>query len=241
MTTRILVVDDIKSIRQTLGAILVDEGHNVAMAENGYQAIEAVKKAHFDVIFIDIKMPGINGVQTFREVKKVDPAAVVIMMTASTQEDLVRDAVQEGAYAVVYKPFSIERIVSVIESALRQTLILVVDDTFTDSETLKVMLEESGYNVIAAGSGAEALSRVKEKQFDIIFLNVKLPDMDCVDLFREVKQVDPEVAVIMMTGYSEEELLHRAVSEGAYACVYKPFNAGRILTLVGEIAHRRRE
>ncbi|MFQ6122336.1 MAG: response regulator, partial [Dehalococcoidales bacterium] len=64
--TNVLVVDDLQSIRLTLGGILEDEGYNVVTAENGYQAIEAVKKTHFDVIFMDIKMPGINGVQTFR-------------------------------------------------------------------------------------------------------------------------------------------------------------------------------
>jgi len=116
--TNILVVDDLKGMRVTLGRILEDEGHNVVLAENGYQAIEAAKQTSFDLIFMDIKMPGINGVQTFREVKKINPQAAVIMMTAYSVEDLVREALEEGAYAVVYKPFDIENIVSIIESAL---------------------------------------------------------------------------------------------------------------------------
>ena len=95
--TNILVVDDIRSMRVTLGGILEDKGHNVVMVENGYQAIEAVKKTLFDVIFIDIKMPGINGVQTFREIKKIDRKAVVIMMTAYAVEDLRKEALEEGA------------------------------------------------------------------------------------------------------------------------------------------------
>jgi len=53
----ILVVDDLRSIRLTLGGILEDKGHNVVTAENGYQAIEAARKTHFDAIFMDIKMP----------------------------------------------------------------------------------------------------------------------------------------------------------------------------------------
>ena len=118
MGTNILVVDDLKGMRVTLGRILEDEGHNVVLAENGYQAIEAAKQTSFDLIFMDIKMPGINGVQTFREVKKINPQAAVIMMTAYSVEDLVREALEEGAYAVVYKPFDIENILSIIESAL---------------------------------------------------------------------------------------------------------------------------
>jgi len=118
METNILVVDDLKGMRVTLGRILENEGHNVVLAENGYQAIEAAKQTSFDLIFMDIKMPGINGVQTLREVKKINPQAAVIMMTAYSVEDLVREALEEGAYAVVYKPFDIENILSIIESAL---------------------------------------------------------------------------------------------------------------------------
>jgi len=239
MKINILVVDDLKSSRLTLGGILEDEGHNVVLAENGYQAIEAAKQLPFDIVFMDIKMPGINGVQTFREVKKINPRTVVIMMTAYSVEDLVREALEEGAYTVVYKPFEIEHIVSIIESALHKTLILVVDDYFADRETLKAILEERGYRVVTAETGADALARVKEKHFDIIFLDVKLPDVDGVKIFERVKVIDPEVAVIMMTGYSEEELVRRAVSQGAYTCIYKPLNVESILTLVGEISLKK--
>lgn len=239
MKTNILVVDDLKSSRLTLGGILEDEGHNVVLVENGYQAIEAAKQVPFDLVFMDIKMPGINGVQTFREVKKINPQAAVIMMTAYSVEGLVREALEEGAYAVVYKPFDMEHVVSIIESALHRTLILVVDDYFADQETLKAILEERGYRVVAAETGAEALARVKEKHFDIIFLDIRLPDIDGAYIFEQVKAIDPAATVIMMTGYSEEELVRRAISQGAYTCIYKPFDVERILTVVGEISRQR--
>jgi DNA-binding NtrC family response regulator len=240
MKTNVLVVDDLRSIRLTLGGILEDEGYNVVLAEDGYQAIEMAKQTTFDLIFMDIKMPGINGVQTFREIKRINPEAVVIMMTAYSVEDLVREAVEEGAYAVVYKPFDIDKIVSIIESALSKTLILIVDDSFTDREALKTILEERGYAVIATSTGAEALAMVKEKRFDIIFLDVKLPDIDGVEFFEQVKSIDPEVAVIMMTGYSETELMQKVISHGAYTCIYKPFSVDKIVTLVGELGWWRK-
>jgi two-component system response regulator HydG len=240
MKTNVRVVDDLRSIRLTLSGILEDEGYNVVMAENGYQAIEAAKQTPFDLVFMDIKMPGINGVQTFRELKKVNPQASVIMMTAYSVEDLVKEALEEGAYAVVYKPFDIEKIVSIIESALQKTLILIVDDSFTDRETLKAILEDKGYSVATASTGSEALAKVREKRFDIIFLDVKLPDIDGVDFFEQVKAIDPEVAVIMMTGYSETELMQRVISQGAYTCIYKPFNVDRVISLVGELSWWRK-
>ncbi len=56
---------------------------------------------------------------------------------------------------------------------------------------------------------------------------------------EQVKEIDPEVTVIMMTGYSEEELVRRAISQGAYTCIYKPFDVERILILIGQISRQR--
>jgi DNA-binding NtrC family response regulator len=239
--TNILVVDDLRSMRLTLGGILEDKGHNVVTVENGYQAIEAVRDAHFDAIFMDIKMPGINGVQTFREVKKIDPKAVVIMMTAYSVEELVKEALEEGAYAVVYKPFDIDRIIAIIEKLLERTLILVVDDQFADRETLKGILEDKGYRVATAQDGAEAIEMVRSKHYDIIFLDVRLPGMDGVETFEQVKKIDPQATVIMMTGYTEEDLVKRAITQGAYTCIYKPFDMENVISLVEDITKKRKE
>jgi len=235
--TNILVVDDLQSMRMTLGGILEDKGYNVVTVEDGYQAIEAVKKTHYNAIFMDIKMPGINRVQTYREVKKIDPQATVIMMTAYSVEDLVKEALEEGAYAIAYKPFDIDKIIALIEELLgEKTLILVVDDQFGDRETLKVILEDKGYRVATAANGVEALEMVKERHYDIIFLDIRLPGIDGVETFEKVKEVDPKAVVIMMTGYTEEDLIKRAVSGGAYTCIYKPFDMEKVIDLVEEIA-----
>ncbi len=240
--TNILVVDDLRSIRLTLGGILEDNGYQVVTVEDGYQAIEAAGKTHFDAVFMDIKMPGINGVQTFREVKKIDPEATVIMMTAYSVEDLVKEALDEGAYAIVYKPFDIDRIIAIIEKSLhKKILILVVDDQFSDRETLKQILEDKGYRVATARDGAEAIEMVKSRHYDIIFLEVRLPDMDGVETFEQVKKIDSRATVIMMTGYTEDNLVKRAISAGAYTCIHKPFDIEKVIALVENLAKERKE
>ena len=238
----VLIVDDLQNIRLTLGGILEDEGHNVVTVEDGYQAIEAVKKAHFDAIFMDIKMPGINGVETYREVKRIDPRAAVIMMTAYSVEDLVKEALEEGAYKIVYKPFDIDKIMSIVKELPHEKIrILVVDDRFADRETLKAILEDKGYRVATANDGAEAIEAAKEKHYDIIFLDVKLPDIDGVETFMQIKRINPTATVIMMTGYTEEDLVKRALGEGAYTCLYKPFDVEKVITLVETIAREKKK
>ena len=82
---------------------------------------------------------------------------------------------------------------------------------------------------------------VKQKHYNIIFLDVRLPDISGVETFEEVKKIDPDVAVIMMTGYSEEELVSKAVAEGAYTCIYKPFDLEKLTTLVEKISSEKKK
>ena len=110
-----LIVDDDPDMTETLADILTDMGYEVAIAENGYQAIEMVRQNKYDVALMDIKMPGINGVETFKEIKQIRPQIRVIMMTAYSVQDLIQEALKEGAYGVIYKPIDIDKLISLVE------------------------------------------------------------------------------------------------------------------------------
>ncbi|MFA5315939.1 MAG: response regulator [Dehalococcoidales bacterium] len=234
--TNILVVDDLRNIRITLGGILEDEGHHVVTVEDGYQTIEAVKKTHFDVIFMDIKLPGINGVQTFREVKKIDPETTVIMMTAYSVEDLIKEAMEEGAYAIIHKPFDIERILAIIQELLKdKVLIMIASHHSENGGKLKAALERLGYRVATALNGGEAIRLVRSRQFDIIFLDSRLPDGDGLDILAQVKKIDPTAMVIMMTEAADNLMEQKAAANGAYACLQPPHQVEEALALLENI------
>ncbi len=240
--TNILVVDDLRNMRLTLGGILEDEGYSVTMVEDGYQAIEAVRNRRFDAIFIDIKMPGIDGVQTFREIKKIDPDVAAVMMTAYSVEELVKEALEEGAHAIIYKPFDISMVIGIIEELLTtKTLVLVVDDHHADRETLKAILEEKEYRVATAADGSEAIDMVRSRHYDVIFLDVRLPDMTGFETFEQVKKIDPQAAVIMMTGYAEEDLMKSAVGAGAFTYLYKPFDMEKVIAMIEALSREKKK
>ena len=231
----VLVVDDQIGMLETFTDILEHKGFSVAIAEDGFQAIKRVKEQGFDIIFMDIKMPGINGVQTFREIKKINPKASVIMMTAYSVEDLVKEAIEEGAYTVIYKPFDMDKVIQTIERVLETMLVLVVDDRLEDRETFKDILESKGYRVTTAKDGYEAIELVKKGNFDIIFIDVKMPGIDGIKTFEEVHKIRSDIPVIMVTGYSVEEMVKDAINKGAYACVYKPLDMDKILKVVEDV------
>ena len=111
----ILIVDDNVSQCKTMSLILRRKGSAVATANDGWEAIETVQERPFDMIFMDIKMPLMNGVEAYRRIKEIRPGAVVMMMTAYAVEDLVQQALDEGAYGIVYKPLDIEEMLRLVE------------------------------------------------------------------------------------------------------------------------------
>ena len=238
-TPKILVVDDQRGMRLTLSGVIEDRGYDVTGVEDGYQAIDAARKTTFDVIFMDIKMPGINGVQTFREIKKISPSSVVVMMTGFAVEDLVKEALAEGAFSVVYKPFDMDHVISLVESVLKTVVILVVDDRSGDRVTLMEILSDRGFKVAGAADGDQAIEMVKGSHYDIIFMDIKLPGKDGVATFQEIRRVDPEAKVIFMTGFVLEESVKRAVEEYAYPVASKPLDIENVLSLVEQIVSDR--
>lgn len=110
----ILVVDDEETVGLGMSEILRDEGFEAAYAVNGKDAIEAVKDNHYSLIFMDMIMPGMNGLETFREIKKIRPAARVVLFTGYFRdaEDAILQGVKEGMIdEFIRKPYFADEIV----------------------------------------------------------------------------------------------------------------------------------
>ena len=115
----ILLVDDNVSLTRTLSLILGRKGYEVNTAETGFEAIDLIKEKPYDIIFMDIKMPVMDGVETFKKIKKIRSDAVVMIMTAYSVDDLVQEVMQEGAYGIIYKPLDINKVVGIIEEVTK--------------------------------------------------------------------------------------------------------------------------
>lgn len=232
--TKILIVDDDIEMAETLSDILTELGHHVEIANDGFKAIQKVKTEPFDVILMDIKMPGINGVETYKEIKHIQPKAAVMMMTAYSIEDLVAEALKEGAYGVWYKPVEITKVIELVEHSQKSALILIVDDDLATCETLADILKEKGYSIAHASNGEEAIKMVKEKGFDIVLIDVKMPVMNGLETYLALRKIRPNIKVVMMTAYQQEvqNLVEEAIRHNVYTCVYKPFDIKKLLKII---------
>jgi DNA-binding NtrC family response regulator len=242
----ILIVDDNVSQVKTMSFVLRRKGYVVATALGGAEAIERAQERPFDMVFMDIKMPVMNGVETYKRIKMVRPDAVVVMMTAYAVEELVQEALREGAYSVIYKPLDIEKVVALINRASQAkegALILVIDDDPGTCIALKYILTGKGYKVGIAHTGEEAIALAREKAHDVVFIDMKLPTINGLETYLAIKQINPQAVAIMMTAYRQEvgDLVGQALNETAYSCLYKPFDMAEVLQLVDEIWDRKRK
>ncbi len=113
----VLIADDNEYLCKTLSFILDRKGYTPTTTHEGSDAIRQTEEKPFDLTLIDIRMPLMNGVEAFKKIKRLRPKAAVVMMTAYSVEELVQEALEEGAFGIVYKPLDIDRVISLIEEA----------------------------------------------------------------------------------------------------------------------------
>ena len=118
MFPSILIVDDEPSILQSLGGLLNDEGFEVITASNGYEALKIIDRESPDLVLLDIWMPGIDGIETLKEIKKDNPYIQVIIITGHGTIETAVKATKLGAYDLIEKPLFIDKVIVAINNAL---------------------------------------------------------------------------------------------------------------------------
>jgi len=115
--TKVLLVDDEVELTASISRILLRRGFEVDTAENGLLALAMIAKKHYDVMVLDFKMPGMNGIQVLSETKRIDPSVQVILLTGHFSVTDEEDTLKTGAYAYLLKPYPMMKLVDLITAA----------------------------------------------------------------------------------------------------------------------------
>lgn len=118
--------------------------------------------------------------------------------------------------------------------------ILVIDDEELIRSIFKETLEEQGHTVVTAGSSTEGIECVRRWDFDIVFLDLKMPDIDGAELLNQLRSIKPRLPVTIITGYPGSELMERAFQYGPFGVMGKPFDATDITAAVNSFLHATR-
>ncbi|MBU1954421.1 MAG: response regulator [Candidatus Margulisbacteria bacterium] len=320
----ILIVEDEADMRDNL-IDLLGKQYDIITSDSGKDALRKYEANQngIDIALVDIRLPDISGVEVLHKMKNISLRPDVIMVTALKDLELAINAMKEGAYDYITKPFFAEDILSTIERAtekedylrklreinlrmekekifaerrailiqelkmqrklegkelsldeqacveflfpvqdydlneLKRKLefdlghtettvipkqqgknILIVEDEEDMRENLKELLKDS-YSTTAAATGEEALKAMLDNKFDLVLLDIRLPDIYGIELLKRIKLMDPLISAVMLTALKDVETAVAAMKAGAYDYITKPFfQADLIATIERTLMNR---
>jgi DNA-binding NtrC family response regulator len=238
---RILIVDDEQDTCANLSDILTDLGYQVDTANDGFAALELVQKQPYDVALLDLRMPGMDGLELYQRIREISAETVAIVVTAYASSDTAKSVLATGAWKILPKPVNIGNLLNLVSQALDTPLVLVVDDDHDLCENLWEILHERGYRVCLAHDLPEAEKKLAEHRFHVVLIDFKLPTGNGQDLLRKLRNIDPEARAVLITGHRSEmeAKVQTAMDAGANAVCYKPFDVEKLLSTVEALSNRR--
>ncbi len=238
LNARILIVDDDEDLAESVAEALESREHIVTVAHTGEAAVELFKNQHFDIAFVDVRMPGINGVESFFQFRKIRPNCSVMMMTGYSVQELLDQAIDHGAAGVLEKPIDMNDMMAAVDNAKPDGIVLLVDDDPDFVASVAATLADAGYTVLVAHDGEQALAQSKSNHVDVLLLDLKLPVIDGLQVYMQLKEAQRLVPTLIVTGFADEKSTELAALQ-KMNCGYlvKPFDPKRLLDRVLELFH----
>ncbi len=241
MTTNsrsILVVDDEPDTCANLSDILTDLGFHVDVAADGPSALKLVRQRPYDVALLDLKMPGMDGLELYRRIKEIRAGTVAIIVTAYATDATARAALDAGAWRIVSKPVDPRQLLRLVEEAMGRPLVMIIDDDPDLCDTLWDIFHENGFRTCIAKTIEEAGQRLVEARLDVALIDMKLPEGDGRQVFQLVRETNPQARTVVITGHRSEmeQLVSQVLAAGADAVCYKPFDVKQLLDTVKDLA-----
>ncbi|MGH7134562.1 MAG: response regulator [Pirellulales bacterium] len=235
---RILVVDDEVDTCANLSDILSDLGYHVDVSYDGPSALDLVRQNTYDVALLDLKMPGMDGLELYRRIKQLQAGTVAIVVTAYASSHTASDALAAGAWQILSKPVDLSRLLSLVEEAVGQPIVLIVDDDHDLCESLWDVFRERGYRVCLAHDPTDAAERLRQRSHHVVLIDMKLPHGSGADVFRLVRQANPQARTVLVTGLRSEmeQLVEKTLAAGADAACYKPFDIPTLLSTLEKLS-----
>jgi two-component system response regulator HydG len=230
---RMLIVDDEEGMRKTLRRIMVAKGFDVQVAIDGHQAISLAETFQPEILLMDVRMPGLNGVEAYREIKVNCPDAVAIFMTAYSTSELSQEAIDEGAMDVLAKPLDVDNLCDLIRRSSLSRPLLIVDDDPGFRTSLKRALTAAGFHVYTAVGLEEALAEFQRHPRCVALLDMKLNGHSGLQVLQQMRQLNQDVVAVLMTGYPDLQLeMQSGLEVGACCTFVKPFDVDSLVATI---------
>lgn len=238
---RLLLVDDEVEFLNSTARVLRRRGFEVTTVQNPAVGLKLLEHESFDVVVLDIKMPGIPGDRMFREMKRRWPDTPVIMLTGHGTVEQAFGISKDGVFDYLTKPCDVEKLVQTCLSAVAASFrgelsenetrepeeeeeidVLIVDDEEDFLSSLSTALRRRKMRVSTASGGKEALEKLETNSYPVVLLDLKMPGMDGLEVLRRIKAADPSCAVLLLTGLPTVSTVIEGLKDGAFDYMVKP-------------------
>ena len=236
---KILLVDDEKEFVDSLSERLELRDLDADIAYDGEQALQAVKAGEPDLMVLDLRMPGIDGIEVLRRVKKSHPGVQVIILTGHGTDKEEREAKNLGAFAYLQKPVDIDQLVGALHK--EKLKVLLVDDEKEFVDSLSERLELRNIDPEIAYDGEQAIRAVEEGNPDLMVLDLRMPGINGIEVLRKVKKTNPDVQVVVLTGHGTDKEEKIAKKLGAVAYLKKPVDVDKLVRTMNKAWKRLKQ
>lgn len=241
---RVLVVDDEDAMRTALVRLLGARGFEVTSVSSGTAALQEAKPGRFDLVILDLWMPGINGLETLTQFRKIDAWTPVIAISAMGTDATAEACRAAGATGFLPKPFTAADIdeltreakagrsdqEGVVAGAAKgwRGRILVADDHDAYRQAVTRRLRLDGFDVDEVATGAEVAVVAESVAYDALLLDIHMPGGDGLFAAKEVRARDPFLPILFMTGEATENEMRQGLASSSAGCLRKPIEMDRL-------------
>jgi DNA-binding response OmpR family regulator len=228
--SRILIVDDERDTCANLQDILGEFGFTVDTADDPLAALAMVQEQAYDVALLDLRMPGLDGIELCRRIRERWAGTVRMIVTAYADPAATAAAANAGAYRVLTKPVDVRLLIGLINAVLEQPLVLVVDDDHDLCKSLEDVLVQAGFRCGVTHSASELVRQIGGPVPQVFLVDLRLADEDGLSLLNSIRQRHPESRTILITAHHDEiaSRMGEAEAFGATVCL-KPFETRELI------------
>ncbi|MCH8000861.1 MAG: response regulator [Proteobacteria bacterium] len=234
----ILVVDDDHDLASGIADMLEAEGHRAALAGSGEAAIEVARDRAFDMVFLDVKLPGMNGIDALRELRKTQGRARVVLMTGYRIDNLLTVAVKTGGLAVLTRPATAPRMLEHLRDVGPGGIVLLLAVDGSLGARLEEFLTGQGLKVRLARTGEAAAESAAIAGLDVLILDLQRPISRILEVYLALQDLGPPVTVVMIASplTNGKPIVNPLRSISVTGCLFKPFDPADLLQAVRDYA-----
>lgn len=248
----VLIIDDNKMAQDILSKMLSSFTFVVSAVSNAQLALEMLesREQHIDLVILDWKMPGIDGIETarlIRQSKHMDYQPVIVMITPHDKESLIIDCQPLNIHEFISKPISPSTLFDTILRAIKQMPVyedrkqtkappqtekqltgevLLVEDNIINQQVARELLELIGLSVTVADNGLQAIEKVQAENFDLVLMDIQMPELDGFETTRQIRQIPrfKLVPIIAMTANAMAGDREKSLMAGMNGHITKPID-----------------